>query len=90
MPGAAGFTAPYGINPQGDIVGTYFDVLENIIVSRGFLLRKGTFTNIDVDLPGSGSGKSDYRRLTSRYASLPEMQYSIVVIQVSWSYLYHK
>jgi hypothetical protein len=58
VPGAAGRTEPFGINPQGDIVGHYFAVLNNNIVVRGFLLSKGTFTNIDVDLSGAAPGST--------------------------------
>jgi probable HAF family extracellular repeat protein len=47
-PGTSFFAAALGINPQGDIVGTYFDSSGN---SHGFLLSKGTFT--DIDVPGS-------------------------------------
>jgi hypothetical protein len=53
VPGAAGVTAPRGINSRGDIVGSYYVVSNNARRSRGFLLSKGTFTNIDVDLPGA-------------------------------------
>jgi hypothetical protein len=58
VPGAAGRTEPFGINPQGDIVGHYFAVLNNNIVVRGFLLSKGTFTNIDVNLSGAAPGST--------------------------------
>src|ERR1700739_1845523 len=37
VPGSAGYTVPYGINPQGDIVGLYFD---GGGLTHGFLLRK--------------------------------------------------
>ena len=47
-PPGSTFTQATGINPQGDIVGTYFDSSGN---AHGFLLSKGTFTTIDV--PGS-------------------------------------
>jgi probable HAF family extracellular repeat protein len=41
-------TEPYGINPQGDIVGYYSDSSGN---THGFLLSRGKFTTIDV--PGA-------------------------------------
>jgi uncharacterized membrane protein len=47
-PPTSGGTGASGINPQGDIVGSYNDSSGNI---HGFLLRKGTFTVIDA--PGS-------------------------------------
>jgi hypothetical protein len=59
VPGAAGRTEPFGINPRGDIVGHYFAVLNNNLITRGFLLSKGKFTNIDVDLPGAVSGSTN-------------------------------
>ena len=59
VPGAAGRTVAFGINPQGDIVGHYFDVLNNTIIVRGFLLSKVTLTNIDVDLPGAVPGSTN-------------------------------
>jgi len=59
VPGAAGFTQPSGINPQGDIVGTYEVVSNNTLITRGFLLSNGTFTNIDVDLPGAMAGSTN-------------------------------
>jgi hypothetical protein len=37
VPGAAGGTEPFGINPQGGIVGLYFDGSGN---THGFLLSK--------------------------------------------------
>src|ERR1700730_2389599 len=43
-------TQPYGINPQGDIVGYYSDSSGN---THGFLLSRGKFTTIDV--PGAGA-----------------------------------
>ena len=46
-PPGSTFTFPFGINPQGDIVGNY--VLGNVI--HGFLLRGSRFTNID--FPGA-------------------------------------
>jgi hypothetical protein len=45
VPGAVNGTQPLGINPQGDIVGSYIDSGFNF---RGFLVSKGRFTNIDV------------------------------------------
>jgi uncharacterized membrane protein len=42
------FTVASGINPRGDIVGTYIDSSFN---SHGFLLSNGVFTTIDV--PGA-------------------------------------
>jgi hypothetical protein len=44
VPGGSGTTAS-GVNPQGDIVGNYNDSSGN---GHGFLLRAGTFSNIDV------------------------------------------
>jgi hypothetical protein len=41
VPGAAGRTEPFGINPQGDIVGHYFDVLNNNLITRGFFAEEG-------------------------------------------------
>jgi hypothetical protein len=43
-------TWPVGINPQGDIVGFYesINATEQACLSHGFLLTKGTYTNIDV------------------------------------------
>jgi hypothetical protein len=58
VPGAAGITAPSGINPRGDIVGSYFVAVNNTIIHRGFLLSKGTFTDIVVDLPGALAGST--------------------------------
>jgi uncharacterized membrane protein len=58
VPGAAGATEPFGINPRGDVVGFYFAVLNNSLVTRGFLLTKGTFKNIDVDVPGAVLGST--------------------------------
>jgi hypothetical protein len=37
----------------------YFAVLNNNLITRGFLLSKGKFTNIDVDLPGAVSGSTN-------------------------------
>ena len=59
VPGAAGFTAPSGINPRGDIVGTYFTISNQFIITRGFLLSRGTFTNIDVNVPGAFPGSTN-------------------------------
>src|ERR1700693_3893820 len=59
VPGAAGVTESFGINPQSDIVGTYFAVSNNNTITLGFLLRKGTFTNIDVDVPGALEGSTN-------------------------------
>ena len=59
VPSSAGYTAPNGINAQGDIVGTYGAILNNNSVTRGFLLSKGTFTNIDVNLPGAIPGSTN-------------------------------
>jgi hypothetical protein len=39
-------------------VGHYFDVLNNNLITRVFLLSKGTFANIDVDLPGAAPGST--------------------------------
>ena len=58
VPGAAGSTEPFGINPRGDVVGFYFAILNNNLVTRGFLLTKGTFKNIDVDVPGAVPGST--------------------------------
>jgi hypothetical protein len=49
FPGASG-TFALGINPQGDIVGQYFD---SSFVPHSFLLSHGTFSNIDP--PGSSA-----------------------------------
>ena len=43
-------TRAYGINPTGDIVGSYTDIAKRV---RGFLLRDGVFSSIDV--PGADS-----------------------------------
>src|SRR5713226_937876 len=43
-PPGSTFTFPFGINPQGDIVGNY--VASGAI--HGFLLHEGAFTTIDV------------------------------------------
>src|ERR1700738_5241442 len=59
VPGAAGLTEAFGINPQGDIVGTYFAISNNTLIIHGFLLSKGTFTNIDVDIPGALAGSTN-------------------------------
>src|SRR5215472_9095185 len=48
-PPGSTFTFPFGINPQGDIVGNY--VAGG--VTHGFLLHEGAFTTIDV--PGATS-----------------------------------
>src|SRR6266403_3893699 len=37
----------------------YFAVLNNNLITGGFLLSKGKFTNIDVDLPGAVSGSTN-------------------------------
>lgn len=58
VPGAAGVTEPSGINPQGEIVGTYFAVSNNTLITRGFLLSRGAFSNIDVDVPGALAGST--------------------------------
>src|SRR5687767_13538581 len=42
VPGSSG-TRAFGINPQGDIVGSYTDVTG----THGYLLRDGEFTSID-------------------------------------------
>lgn len=47
VPGAR-MTAPQGIGPSGEIVGTYVDATGK---SRGFLLSRGEFTTLDV--PGA-------------------------------------
>jgi hypothetical protein len=59
VPGSAGYPVPYGITPQGDVVGTYGAVLNNKAITCGFLLSKGTFTNIDVNLPGAVPGSTN-------------------------------
>ncbi|HYZ84811.1 MAG TPA: hypothetical protein VE621_10425, partial [Bryobacteraceae bacterium] len=43
-PPGSTFTFPFGINPQGDVVGNY--VAGDVI--HGFLLREGSFNTIDV------------------------------------------
>ena len=53
VPGATS-TAAEGTNPQGDIVGLYFDSSGN---GHGFLLSKGKFTTIDV--PGAVYTEAD-------------------------------
>ena len=45
-PEGARTSTAFGINPRGDIVGTF---IAQDFVTRGFLLRKGEFTVIDVD-----------------------------------------
>jgi hypothetical protein len=40
VPGAAGVTEPFGINERGDIVGTYFAISNQFIITRGFLLSR--------------------------------------------------
>ena len=45
VPGAAGLTEAFGINPEGDISGYYFDSSGN---AHGFPLSKGRFNIIDV------------------------------------------
>jgi hypothetical protein len=45
IPAAFGIGAlPSGINPRGDIVGTYTAIINETSNSLGFLLSKGTFT----------------------------------------------
>jgi hypothetical protein len=39
VPGAAGRTEPFGINPRGDIVGHYFAVLNNNLMPPSTYLR---------------------------------------------------
>jgi|HubBroStandDraft_6_1064221.scaffolds.fasta_scaffold3631300_1 hypothetical protein len=41
VPGAAGVTTPSGINPQSNIVGTYFTFSNQTVITRGFLLSGG-------------------------------------------------
>jgi uncharacterized membrane protein len=41
-------TSAFGINNQGQIVGTWFDDSQGAVLSRGFLLEDGVFTPIDV------------------------------------------
>src|SRR5262245_52392147 len=48
-PPGSTFTFPFGINPQGDIVGNY--VTGGVI--HGFLLHEGNYTTID--FPGATS-----------------------------------
>jgi hypothetical protein len=70
VPGSAGYTAPNGINAQGDIVGTYGAILNNNAISRGFLLSKGTFTNIDVNLPGAIPGSTNATGINAQGGSI--------------------
>jgi hypothetical protein len=79
VPGSAGYTAPNGINPQGDIVGTYFAILNNNIITRGFLLSKGTFTNIDVDLPGAIPGSTNAVGINPKATSWGSMQVTMAM-----------
>src|ERR1700751_4820213 len=65
VPGALGVTEPSGINARGDIVGTYFTIVGQFFSTRGFLLSKGTFTNIDVDLPGAVPGSTNAIQINS-------------------------
>ena len=50
VPGAV-FTSATGINPRGDIVGSYVDVVNGVQRSHGYVLRDGAFTTID--FPGA-------------------------------------
>jgi uncharacterized membrane protein len=60
-------TEAHGINPQGDIVGTYFVSVPNNLLVRGFLWSKGGFTTIDVvSLPGAVAGTANAFGINSR------------------------
>ena len=60
MPGANAGTQAFGINPKGDIMGTYYVSVPNNVLIRGFLLSKGSFTTIDVvALPGALAGTTN-------------------------------
>ena len=50
VPGAM-FTSATGINPRGDIVGSYVDNVNGTQRSHGYVLRDGAFTTID--FPGA-------------------------------------
>jgi uncharacterized membrane protein len=50
VPGAT-LTSATGINPRGDIVGSYVDVVNGVQRSHGYVLRDGAFTTID--FPGA-------------------------------------
>ena len=50
VPGAV-FTSATGINPRGDIVGSYVDNVNGTQRSHGYVLRDGAFTTID--FPGA-------------------------------------
>jgi uncharacterized membrane protein len=52
FPGAM-FTLASGINASGDIVGNYALPGDNAPCGHGFLLRRATFTTIDVDIASS-------------------------------------
>jgi hypothetical protein len=58
IPAAFGIGAlPSGINPRGDILGTYTSSIYPFANSVGFVLSKGTFTSIEV--PGSIPGSTN-------------------------------
>jgi probable HAF family extracellular repeat protein len=57
----AGTTQANGINSQGDIVGFYTDINSQ---PHGFLLRKGTFSKIDV--PSSAGSQTNAQAINSR------------------------
>jgi hypothetical protein len=59
VPDAAGVTTPSGINPQSNIVGTYFTFSNQTVITRGFLLSRGIFYNIDVVLAGAIAGSTN-------------------------------
>jgi hypothetical protein len=45
--------SPSGINPRGDIVGSYFDSADAV---HGFLLHQGKYTTIDAPKGVAGNG----------------------------------
>src|SRR5690348_18328285 len=59
--GIARSTSAQGINPAGDIVGSYADAVG---VNHGYLFRHGQFTTIDV--PGSPAGVPGVRPTVAR------------------------
>jgi len=66
VPGAAGVTTPPGINPQSNIVGTYFTFSNQTDITRGFLLSRGIFYNIDVVLAGAIPGSTNVMGINPR------------------------
>ena len=66
VPGAFEVSEAFGINAQGEIVGTYWALLKGGIVLHGFRLSNGTFTTIDVNLPGAFPGSTNGQGINSR------------------------